>query len=100
MNYYGFTELAIAYVLVFVLVYYYVFVTSGSKKKDKKEEIHDHELQQIKECINSSSLNQTASADDNNPEIIIVGAGVAGSALAYALGKVYYNASHFFFKNS
>lgn len=81
LNYYGFTELAIFYALVFALVYYYVFFTSGKKKKNNN-------LQESKEndAATAGSLNQPVAC---SPEIIIVGAGVAGSALAYTLGKVF-----------
>jgi len=64
----------------------YVVYSFGAKKVTDSSSIHV----KSNECAKTSSEGGICSSDEDagSADIIIVGAGVAGAALAYTLGKV------------
>lgn len=57
--------------------------------RGKKKNIDPSMKIEGSECFKSAENRICQSDSDENTHMIIVGAGVAGSALAYALGKVF-----------
>ncbi|KAL3505205.1 hypothetical protein ACH5RR_035046 [Cinchona calisaya] len=76
-----------------VFLFDYISLANGKKKINNNNRTQNQETDHQESTINSSEIHEQEDAttlfqnDSNNPEIIIVGAGVAGSALACSLGK-------------
>jgi hypothetical protein len=68
----------------------FLLVTENRRLSNLRRQDAEEERRKILEArhANANGKLESSAEIDNNPDVIIVGAGVAGAALAFSLGKV------------